>query len=64
MRIREMQYRAACHLVEAVKLLKMLGEHQDFVGVALDKAQELKDQIVIDEGENKKIGEYRDKIRD
>lgn len=64
MRIKEIQYRAAWHLVEAVKLLKMLGEHQSFVDAALDKAQELKDQIVIDEEENKKIAEYRDKIRD
>lgn len=58
----EIQYAAAAHLVMAVKALKQLGESQEFIDVLLDKAQEIKDEIVINQEEIDKIGEYKKQI--
>lgn len=58
----ELKYAAAAHMVMAVKALKQLGESQGFIDMLLDKAQELKDGIVINQEEIDKIGEYKDQI--
>ena len=55
-------YNAAIALVEATKFVNEVDK--EFVTVMLDKAEEFKDKIHINEKENKEIGRYKQLIKE
>jgi hypothetical protein len=58
----EILYATAAHLIMAVQGLKQLREQEEFINQLIDKAEELKNKIVINQGEIDKIGEYKKQI--
>jgi len=58
----EIKYETAYYLVLAAKNLKELGEDKEFIEVLLNKAEKLKNEIVVNQKEIDKIAEYKRKI--
>ncbi len=56
-------YNASFHLLQAAKLLRELEEPEELIEALLNKAEYLKNQIVINQEELDKIAEYKEKIR-